>query len=376
MDTSEVNSLSEARKLVFSIILKRIRQLHFSQEPPESFYIGQQYVEDKHTTECMIGAQFIFPGVIPRFEFLIHGARIVGVQHQNILVIRIYRRIPRRLWEDLKYIGAGERFIVGYLASYMPRINRALMDNRYDQGHLLSRTFAIFEATNVVVISGAEIVTINWPVAFSQFPPSAAVASTINALFVRDFIDAMASYFRGEFDCIRRLITSAENFCRARGWTTKTIANGCWRKLFRLKPRKTSVSFRHAFRDNLNLTQLSGQVINENIQIIYSTRNKIVHSGFRMSSSSEVFCSKAIATLKYLIYRYCDDPLVSRYVYTLHMQFELQRAAFGSEYNLDAIKRRDWSLMGGRVINTPADLERGMFESLRYTDRDKQSISR
>src|SRR4051794_24009237 len=98
MDTSEVNSLSQARKLIFSMLLQRIRQLHFSQEPPESFYIGQQYVEDKHSTECMIGAQFIFPAVVPQFELLIHGARIVGVQHQNILVIRIYRRIPRRLW--------------------------------------------------------------------------------------------------------------------------------------------------------------------------------------------------------------------------------------------------------------------------------------
>jgi hypothetical protein len=377
MNTSDVNSLSKARKLVFAILLKRIRQLHFSQRPPKSFYVGQQYVEDKQTAECMIGASFIFPGEVPQFDFMIHEARIVGDQHQNTLVIRIYRRIPRRLWEDLKYIGEGESFIVGYLASYMPRINRALMDNRYNQGHLLSRTFAIFEATEIVVIVGPEMLLMNWPIAFSPFPPSAAIASTINALFVRDFIDAMGSYFRGEFDdCIRRLITSAENFVRARGWRAKTIPNGCWRKLFRLKPRTTSVSFRHALRENLDLTQLSGQVINENLQLIYSTRNKIVHSGFRMSSSSEVFCSKAIGTLKYLIYRYCGDPLVSRYVYTLHMQFDLQCSVFGSKYNLDVMKRRDLSLAGGGVINTHADLERVMFESLRYNDRDKQSISR
>ena len=194
---------------------------------------------------------------------------------------------------------------------------------------------------------------------------------------MRDFIDAMGSYHRGEFDdCIRRLITSAENFVRAKGWTIRTTPNGFFLKLFRLEPRTTSVKFRRALRDNLDLTRLSGQVINENIKLIYSTRNKIVHSGFRMSTSSDVFCSKAIATIKYLIYRYCGDRLVSRYVHTLNMQFEMQRSAFGSEYNLDVIKRRDWSLVTGPTISTPEDMERFMFESLRYNDRDKQSISR
>jgi hypothetical protein len=248
MDLSEVTSLTDARQRLFSIVLSRIRQLHFSQKPPESFYIGQQYVEDKATVDCMIGAQFIFPGIISRFEFMIHGARVVGDQYQNILVIRVYRRIPRRLWDDLKYVGVGDRFIVGYLASYMPRINRALIDNRYDQGHLLSRTFAIYEASEIAVIVDRELVSINWPIAFSSFPPSAAVASQVSALFVRDFIDSMGSHFRGEFDdCIRRLITSSENFVREKGWEIKTIPNGFWRKLLRLKPRTTSVQFRALF---------------------------------------------------------------------------------------------------------------------------------
>jgi hypothetical protein len=165
--------LRKAREHIFAILLKRIRKLHFAQQPPKSFFVGQPYVDDKNTIECMIRANFIFPGVISQFEFMIHGARVIGAQHQNILVIRVYRRIPRRLWDDMKFVGIGARFIVGYLASYMPRINRALMDNRYDQGHLLSRTFAIFEATKICVIAGSQIVWINWPIAFSEFPPSA-----------------------------------------------------------------------------------------------------------------------------------------------------------------------------------------------------------
>jgi hypothetical protein len=212
MPFSDVDAeLAEARRRLFAILLRRLRQLHWSRQPPASFYIGQPYVEDKDTVECMIGANFIFPGVVTPFEFWKNGARIIGTQQQNVLVVRIYRRISRKLWDDLKYLKQGEQFIVAYLASYMPRINRSLIDNRYDQGHLLSRTFAIFEATKICIIAHSELVWINWPIAFAAFPPSAAIASKADALFVRDLIDAMGSYFRGEFDdCIRRLITSTE----------------------------------------------------------------------------------------------------------------------------------------------------------------------
>jgi hypothetical protein len=245
MHSSDVDAgLVEARKRLFDIVLRRLRQLYYSQKPPNSFYIGQSYVEDKETVACMIGANFIFPGVVPPFEFWKNGARIIGTQHQNVLVIRVYRRISRKLWDDLKYLKHGEGFIVGYLNSYMPRINRALIDNRYGQGHLLSRTFAIFEATKICVIVRSELVWINWPVAFAPFPPSTAIAPRANTLFVRDFIDAMGSYFRSEFDdCIRRLITSTENFIEAECWNVQTIPNGWIRNILRLKPRRDRFYF-------------------------------------------------------------------------------------------------------------------------------------
>jgi hypothetical protein len=377
MPLSDVDAgLVEARKRLFDIVLRRLRQLHWSQKPPDSFYIGKAYVEDTETVECMIRANFIFPGVVPPFEFWKNGARIIGTQHQNILVIRIYRRISRRLWNDLKYLQQGERFIVGYLASYMLRINRALIDNRYGQGHLLSRTFAIFEATKICVIVRSELVWINWPIAFAAFPPSAAIASKADALFVRDLIDAMGSYFRGEFDdCIRRLITSTENFIETKCWNVQTIPNGWIRNLLRLKPRRDRLSFRQSLKRNLKRTTISGEVIYQNMRVIYSTRNKIVHAGFRMSTSSALFCSKAIGTVYYLIYRYSGNRTISRYVYTLHVQFKLQCDAFG-EYDLDQIKKLFGTIRPDTpVIDSDEDLERAMFSSLRYTERDKHSIS-
>jgi hypothetical protein len=377
MPFSDVDAeLTATRKRIFEILLRRLRQLHSSRQPPVSFYVGEPYVEDKDTVECMIAANFIFTGVVPPFEFWKNGARISGTQHQNVLVIRIYRRISRKLWDDLKYLKRGEQFIVGYLAACMPRLNRTLIDNRYDQGHLLSRTFAVFEATKICVIVRSELVWINWPIAFAAFPPSAEIASKADALFVRDLIDAMGSYFRGEFDdCIRRLITSTENFIETNGWNVQTIPNGWIQNLLRLTPRRARFSFRQSLKRNLERTMISGEVIYENMRVIYSTRNKIVHAGFRMSTSSALFCSKAIGTVYYLIYRYSGNRTISRYVYTLHTQFKLQCNALG-EYDLDQIKKLfGTSRPETSVIDSDEALENAMFSSLRYTERDKHSIS-
>jgi len=94
-----------------------------------------------------------------------------------------------------------------------------------------------------------------------------------------------------------------------------------------------------------------------------------------MSTSSALFCSKAIGTVYYLIYRYSGNRTISHYVYTLHVQFNLQCEAFG-QYDLDQIKKLfRKSRPETPVIDSDEALERAMFSSLRYTERDKHSIS-
>jgi hypothetical protein len=63
---SDPDDLAKARKRLFVVLLKRMKRLYFSRPVPERFYLGQDYVEDMHTVECMIGADFIFPGDILR----------------------------------------------------------------------------------------------------------------------------------------------------------------------------------------------------------------------------------------------------------------------------------------------------------------------
>jgi hypothetical protein len=178
------HGLLAARKQIFSVLLKRIAHLHIIRPPPESFYIGQPYVEDKRKVNCIIAANFIFPGYIAPFDFWLHGAHVVGSQYGNILHIQVYRKISQQLWDDVRLMIPfnKESFIIGYLASYMPTINRHLLDNRYYQGHLLSRTFAIFEAVNVSLTVNHRRMRLNWPISIAPFPPSANLAQNVSQL--------------------------------------------------------------------------------------------------------------------------------------------------------------------------------------------------
>ena len=201
MLTRSINTeLATNRKRLFSIILQRIVKLHEAQPPPASYYSGQPYVEDKRKIDCIITAPFNFPGFISSFEFWLYGARIVGKQYSGVLLINVHRRISQRLFDDIKFLRRGEQFIIGYLASAMPSINRRLLDNRYYEGHLLSRTFAIFETIGITLTSNGQVLRLHWPPSIAPFPPSAKIAPNINEIYVRDFIDAINAYFRGDFD--------------------------------------------------------------------------------------------------------------------------------------------------------------------------------
>ena len=170
----------------------------------------------------------------------------------------------------------------------------------------------------------------------------------------------MYSYLRNDFDdCIRRLITSAENFFSLRKWTSRSGSN----------------SFRRILEDNVDLKSLPGQVVSGNLRFVYKIRNRIVHQGFRMNTNSGVFCDKAIASLRYLIQRYSGDQTVSTYAYSLGMQLLMLQNVLGNHQDLDCIeKRQSTPITDAHVIKTPSDLDHFMFSTLRFTPADKASI--
>jgi hypothetical protein len=130
-DAEDGLGLLAARRQIFSVLLKRVAYLHIIRPPPESFYIGQPYVEDRRKVNCIIGANFIFPAYISPFDFWLYGAHVLVRQHGNILHIEVHKRISQQLWDDVRLMIPfnKEKFIIGYLASYLPTINRHLLDN-------------------------------------------------------------------------------------------------------------------------------------------------------------------------------------------------------------------------------------------------------
>ena len=127
--------------------------------------------------------------------------------------------MSQQLVDDIRllepYLPRAGKFVVGYLASYLPIINRKILDERYKKGHLLIRTFSIFDLFDVGVLAAGKIYSASWPQSFAAFPPLVNSVNYEDKIYVRDFIDACNSYFNADYDdCIRRVITSAENLVR------------------------------------------------------------------------------------------------------------------------------------------------------------------
>lgn len=373
------NSLEARRGEIFSLLLMRLQYLHSTRELPSSTYIGKEYVEDKKSVRCTILLTFLFPGQVDPFEFWFNNSKVTGFQTGAALLVAIDRKISRQLWDDLRLIDMGQQFIIQYVTALMPSINRRLIENRYNKGHLLSRTFAVFEAVEISITVSNRRIWIAWPPSLPPFPPTVQLSGGETPLYVRDYIDSINSYFRHEYeDCVRRVITGTENFLDANQWKgAPRKPSGIFEWLLRLfgVNRKSHSSVPKRLRDNVDLQRLFNQVITANLKEVYAVRNKIVHSGFRMSIRSTVFCDKAICSLYYLIQRHCGDSRLSQYAYTLHQQFTLQKQFFGQMYNLDDIAKWKFSeSLEGAIVQNDRDLETFIFEGLRITDGDIHAI--
>ena len=367
--------LVSGRTRLLGLLIRRLYHLRF--RPGEGpVYAGRPYVEDIKKVDCIITAHVMFPGRCSPFAFWKNGAHISVSQQGNALSIVAKKSISPRLWDDLRLLNYGGQFIVGYLYTYLPAINRNLLEQRYADGHLLNRTFSMFDLFGVRIHKQNKAISISWPPSFSPFPGSATLAPGIDEIYVRDYIDACNSDFRNDYDdCVRRIITSSEGFIRAQGWTTKRESFlERFRRFLRRRKRPNPNSLRRIFAHNLRTDIWSGHVINENMQYIYTVRNRIVHDGFRMSTSSAMFCSKSIGTLTYLLSWYSRNRLVAQFIRSLHIQFMAQSNVSGEYNDLDWISMN----LRRRTDQPPIDSWEGfndaMFSALRFNQKDQSAI--
>jgi hypothetical protein len=379
MQQTQVDAaLTEQRRTLLAVILARMYRLRFGGPPPPRFVQGEYYVEDPNVVKCQIICLATFSGHITTFEFWLNGAKVTVSQYGASLIVQIRKNISERLWDDIRWFRHREDHIIRYLRSYMPVINRNILDQRYLAGHLLNRTISMLDLHSVVVIVKEKSFRIRWPVSILPFLPNSNPAPEVGVIYVRDFIDACHSFFRNDYDdCIRRIITSAENFFFAMKWVGRpeTCRDIAWRVVRRRK-RPNPKSFRRILAHNLPRGRISEEVVHDNMEFIYTVRNRIVHDGFRMSTSCAMFCSKSIGTLNYLLGWYCRNEKISRYVHHLHMQFRMQSGMLGEYRDLDEIKRMNQrhDATSKKPIDSDAEFNHAMFSDLRFAPRDKASI--
>ena len=109
-------------------------------------------MEDANRVDCSIVVAFIFSGVIDPIDFWHRKSRILIEHLPPILKITIFRRVSERLCDNIRLFRFGDQFIVSYVNSLMPAINRKLLDNRYLSGHPFCRTLSLLEALGIDIL--------------------------------------------------------------------------------------------------------------------------------------------------------------------------------------------------------------------------------
>jgi hypothetical protein len=357
----EFISLLSARQHRFlRLLLTRATRLRFTAPAPASFRNGEEYLSDPVQLPCTIRAVFNSPSFRTIAPFY-HNKNLVSVyQRGPVLTVQVDRQISSRLWDKLRLFNDGQKFLVGYVNALLPVVNRRLLDNRYLSGHILARTYSVYDALGIVVTHGGVNLRLAWPRGVVPFPTSAALAPQATDIYLRDYIDAIHAFMKNDFDdCVRRIITSVENFFAIKGWTA------------------TPHTFRNIVATNV-VAPPHDQVIVDNLRFVYHVRNRIVHSGFRISTRGRDFCHKALDSLRYLIQWFCGSAEISKYATSLGRQTHILSHDVGSMFDLDYLK---WfygnpqpTLPPLTATSSYAQFEDNLFTALRLTEKDRLSI--
>lgn len=352
---------------------------------PDSYYIGQEYVEDKNQTSMRFDVQFYSPAELQPFDFFYKKKKISGSQKGRYLTVSFVEKLPRRLINDIAWNRKNaQQYVYGYLALPIARVNQEILRQRYSLGHFLAGTFSFFDIASITLTNVGEnptdeVISMPWPPIFSA-PPHSAFSEVSNPeVFIRDYIDAWNDYFRGDFDnCVRRIITSVENFFDFKELNVKQ-KYPWWRPIARLTARKPT--FKDILNDLRRKSRFIGhEVVSENLLFLYKIRNKITHSSLRIHQENGWwFCGKALETLQYLYqfldggeegsngayafrtYGFANSLLHQTRGLTVEQSEELGRGMLEGEIE-------------ERIIRTDEDINEFKFGGLRISDEEKAKI--
>jgi len=339
----------------------------------EGYYTGKEFIEDSKKISCKIEVYFFSPALLDDFVFHLYKTKISVCHNPSGLVVCFDYKISNKLLYYIKNKfknGNCEKHIIAIIAKFLPRLNHEILNQRYTKGHPLAKTFSIFDISKVMIIreSSKEEITLSWPMVFSNFPPAYKGKWQNDEIFFRDWIDSMHAYFNGNFDeCIRRVITSVENFFVFKKWKKKK------RFLFFKSSKFNDIVHQNIYDDR----DLSRKVIANNLIFIYKVRCKIVHNKLRLDYQDIMFCKKAVHSLFYLYQSLANSQLMRDYAFSLGQQFLMLDAEYGyrSVYDLERIKRIENNSADDKVLSHE-EFDKSMYKSLRINKKEQEMILR
>jgi len=260
---------------------------------------------------------YVFPVPAPFEPFEVEGlennARVVF--KSNCLIISIKRQISAPLVKGIKKrdqlrATQAKTILLGFLSDIIGPLNDRLSILRYNKGHLLLKSISSMDLLYVSINR-------KWrrPVIFphnsciGNFKPLQKHSKAGNEVFVRDLIDAMRSYLYHDYDeCIRKLITSVENFYDHLGLSGT----------FKSKLQKIIQDKYYLKRWDEYLP-----IFRSNLSFIYALRNSIVHNKLRLTSSDSSIVKRGIGTLFYVYQNSQLESHIFDYTYHLGIQFQV-----------------------------------------------------
>jgi hypothetical protein len=341
----------------------------------------QKYINDKEFIEIAIKIELIYKTLTDDFFFKYkYYDREIAISwtSKNELVQLLIEdlQIPKSLLRDLK-IYKGSQYIISIVNQILPVVNNELDRQKYSKGNILIWRINFLDILKISLVYYEE--NKNWkniiiplPIFPKEFPPlqQKYFQDRLPPIYIRDYIEAMESYIKYNFnDCIRQIITSLEDCL-------------CF---YKLKVRKLPffidllVNYKGRV-PRLIEKYIQHQIVRKNLMFIYKLRNKIVHEGFIIKPEYGWICKKGIGTMSYVFQYPFINKTEKEYLFLLVNQFLLIVNEIGG---LDLWSIKEWhqhfnklseAKKGEFVIKSSEDLDKYMFSGLEITQKEQKEI--
>jgi hypothetical protein len=277
--------------------------------------IGDKYIEDKNRIYVTIVYTLNYSVTNINFKTELDNNPIAGGwgQNSNSFIIKYERKISEKLFNNLSkgINNLNINLIFGYFNGILPKINEEIFKLKYLSGHILCRPVSKFDVTQIVIIKNAtnEHINISGSYNINNSALSLSLKEENNHIFIRDYVDAMTSFlFNNYDDCIRKIITSLENF----------FLQNKFGKIFVMNLKKLTKGDYSPPEWKIYMP-----ILYDNMLFIFKVRNKMIHENLRVNYDALWFevCGKAIDTLQYLYQNSFNNDIGWKYFVRMSVQF-------------------------------------------------------